>query len=123
MIDEYAEKSSDDLFSGIKLKLGITTLEEIEKGKEFIKKIGKWLIFDRNDNFYMIVNSELKNYEIPAQTISGIKCYNMNDPLYWYLNKKTKEIYNVEVKKDYATEVIDYLFPKKVKGFWDFKKN
>lgn len=39
IIDEYAEKSSDNLFSGIKLKLGITTLEEIEKEKGFIKKL------------------------------------------------------------------------------------
>lgn len=123
MINEYAEKSSDKLFSGIKLKLGFTTLEEIEKEKKFIKKIGKWLIFDRNDDYYMIINSELKDYEIPTETMNGIKCYNMNDPVYWYLNKKTKEIYNTK-PKPYAEEVIDYLFPKKVKlkGFLDFLK-
>lgn len=61
----------------------------------------------------MIVNSEPKSYEISTQTISGIKCYDMNDPVYWYLNKKTKEIYNT-TPKPYAEEVIDYLFPKKV---------
>lgn len=145
IFEDYALKSENDLYSGIKLKLGKITMEDIEKNPNFIKKIGNWLVFDRNENFYIVVNANPVKYEIPYKSL-GSSAWNMNNPLYWYINKKTKKNYK-EVKID-NTQILNEIEPKlevpksqpkateapvespkitepkksKIKRFWDFMK-
>lgn len=114
IMDEYAIKSNDDVYLGIKLKLGKITLDDITKIKKYVGKVGKWLIFDRNDNYYLMINSELgESYEIPLRTLDKV-IYGMENPMYWYLEKKTHKVFGDidkqnSAKLTYSKEVIDYI--------------
>lgn len=118
-------------------------MDEIEKNDRYITKIGKWLVFNRNTNYYMMVNSELNNYQLTTETLKN-QYYDMTDPMYWYLEKETGKTYR-EIQFEGVNDVINDLFKyeksksndkgdidefadktepieKKVKGFWDFLK-
>ena len=114
------------------------TLEEIKNKKtrsgkkQFITKIGKWLIYDRNEHYYLIVNTDVDEIEIPTFTINKTN-FGMENPMAWYLDKSIMKPWKLP-KKKYQKEVIDYINSiekenttekenkKKVKGFWDFFK-
>ncbi len=139
ILDEYALKSDDILYVGIKLKKGKITEEEIVKSKQFIGKVDKWLVFDRNDNWYLVVNTQIPTYQLPVYTINDRK-YDMDNPLYFYVSKEDYRIYNTDksVSDKYSNGVINLLKKinkknqpkpeekkpeeKKVRGFWDFFK-
>lgn len=153
LIDK-AKKCDNILYSGIKLRNNLMTMEEIEKNKKFIKKVGKWLIFDRNKNYYLIVNSLEgdKEVSIPTKSRNGMVQDDMENPMYWYLEKESFFTCTVSTRgyrptKDYHELVIDFLknykpeeeakpeenkteidiksepeSEKKVKGFFDFLK-
>lgn len=125
----YTEKSDDQFYSGVKLKNNLTTIEEIEKNERFLKKIGKWLVFDRNSNYYLIVNTleDDDKLFIPSHTLVKGN-YEMENPMCWYLDKKTMKPWKSNTR-DFHQVVIDNLKsdnkyievrdePKKVKGFF-----
>lgn len=140
ILEDYAMRSNDTLFSGIYLSKGKLTEDEVKLNKNYINKIGKWLIFDRNTDFYQVVNTDTSGYEVPSYTMKR-KSFEMNNPMYFYVNKQTYKVYNTD-KSDsdrYSGEVIGYLRElnkpeikvepkvkvepkKKVRGFWDFLK-
>lgn len=138
IIFDYIREKNDIYFDGIKLKNNMITLEEIKNKKarsgkkQFITKIGKWLIYDRNEHYYLIVNTDVDEIEIPTFTINKTN-FGMENPMAWYLDKSTMKPWKLP-KKKYQKEVIDYINSiekenttekenkKKVKGFWDFFK-
>jgi len=116
IFEEYALESTSRLYCGVKLLLQKITEDEIIKYPGFIKKIGQWFIFDHNDNYYLIVNSNpIDGYQIPTKTLKS-ECWEMENPTYWYLYKKTNKPY--KVSGDYTKEVID-SFKVKKKRFWE----
>ena len=142
LLEDYALKSDNTLYYGVKLKLGQITEQDVVSHSKFIKRIGNWFIFDHNKGWYKIVNADPKRYEIPTQS-KNAKCWGMGQPLYFYVEKdrnSSNPVYNTKREdwKDYATEVISYLREKdkpveepkqepkpeekKVRGFWDFLK-
>ena len=123
-------------------KLYKLTEEDIKSKKEFITKIGKWLVFDRNSNFYQVVNTDTNSYEVPGYTLTE-RCFEMGNPMYFYINKENYSVYNTHKSDsdEYALDIISYLrdmnkppeaepepepptpdTKKKVRGFWDFIK-
>lgn len=136
------KSDKDDIyFDGIKLANGLKTLEDIKSNSIFLKKVGKWIIFNRN-KYYLIVNSELGDFEIPTHTKVKYNC-EMKNPMAWYLNKETfRPQSNSYVRvRDFHREVMDAIESerlgmkpkvepsveklkedtnKKVGGFWDF---
>ena len=134
ILEDYAMKSNDTLFSGIYLSKGKLTKDEVKSNKNYINKVGKWIIFDRNTDFYQVVNTDTSSYEVPSYTMKK-KSFEMNNPMYFYVNKQTYKVYNTD-KSDsdrYSGSVIGYLRElnkpevkvepkKKVRGFWDFLK-
>jgi hypothetical protein len=127
IILDFAKESNNEYFDGLKLANNLISMDDIEKNKKFIKKVDKWLIYDRNDNYYMIVNTDVKNeYEIPSETLLYIN-NNINNPLVWYIDKKNLKS-NIK-EKEFQIEVLDYYLKsikksdnKRVKGFWSFLK-
>lgn len=148
IMEEYAKKSTDNLYSGIKLKLGILSIDEIKKSEKFVMQVDNWIVFSRNKDYYIVVNSNPKDYNVP--TISFGKCqYDIDeDPLFFYLGKNDLVPVSVAVRpikvQPFHKKVIDGLKlskekpkteidnqdfkdserpeEKKVKGFWDFLK-
>lgn len=133
LILDYAKRMDDVLFDGIKVHNNLMTLEDVEKRKQFVKKIDNWLIFNRNKNFYLIVNLDIESgIEVTSISKNGVN-NDMKNPFAWYLDKKTMRPYDSKIK-DIQKPVIEYLKSsngdeednkedRKVKGFWSFLKN
>lgn len=151
IILDYIKDKNDFYFDGIKLKNNMITLEEVMSKKRFLGQFGKWLIFDRNDNYYLIVNTDVDEIQIMSSTLVTTN-YEMDNPMAWYLDKKTMDIWKPSTVnmplKDFHKEVIRYVKDtfikkqdeikpepiivnikedpeekgKKVGGFWDFIK-
>lgn len=151
IILDYIKDKDDFYFDGIKLKNNMITLEEVMSKKRFLGQFGKWLIFDRNDNYYLIVNTDVDEIQIMSSTLVTTN-YEMDNPMAWYLDKKTMDIWKPSTVnmslKDFHKEVIRYVKDtfikkqdeikpepiivnikedpeekgKKVGGFWDFIK-
>ena len=144
LIDKYALKSNDLLYHGIKLQNGNITKDEIINNKQYLGKVGKWLVYDRNENWYLVVNTETPTYQLPIHTLIDKK-YDMDNPMYFYVSREDYKIYNTDksISDVYSTDVIDFLRnlkhksifsreedkrpekpepKKKVRGFWDFFK-
>ena len=129
IFEDYAKKSTNRLYSGIKLKLGILSIDEIKSDDAFIKQIDDWLVFNRNSEYYIVVNSKPNNYYLPTFTLSNSALDIKDDPIFFYLRKKDlKPVSNLVTDlpiHPYHQKVIDVLKePKnpKVKSFWNFKK-
>jgi len=135
IFEDYVRRSNSDLYLGVKLKLGLTTLEQIKERKKFITTIDKWMVFDRNENYYLVVNSNPDQYSVPTLTFKQAQEDIDKEPVFFYLNKSTLVPHSRQGKsipiRDYHKLVIDGLKggskqedPKAVKSFWDFfKKN
>ena len=146
MLEEYATKSDNELYMGVKLKLGKISLDEVKKLKKYVTTIDNWMVFDRNDNYYLIVNTNIDTYQLPLETLDK-QHFEMGNPMYWYLEKNTGKSY--KVKFEGMNDIINDIFEfeenkgnikddidvfddsekqevkpetKKVKGFWDFLK-
>ena len=135
IFEDYVRRSNSDLYLGVKLTLGLTTLEQIKERKKFITTIDKWMVFDRNENYYLVVNSNPDQYSVPTLTFKQAQEDIDKEPVFFYLNKSTLVPHSRQGKsipiRDYHKLVIDGLKggskqedPKAVKSFWDFfKKN
>lgn len=156
IIFDYIKDKDDIYFDGIKLKNNMITLEDVKNRttksgrKQFAGQFGKWLVYDRNKNYYLIVNTDVDDIEVQSMTINKLND-DMDNPMAWYLDKKTmkpwKSKMSTATTKDYHIEVIDYIKSnllkeeeqeepkqepkqelkeqpkdKKVKSFWNFFK-
>ena len=133
IFEDYAKRSDNELYLGVKLKLGLTTLDQIKERRKFITTIDKWIIFDRNENYYLVVNSNPEKYSIPTLTFAQAQEEIDEDPVFFYLSKSTLTPHSRQSKsitiRDYHKLIIDGLKgqskqedPKSVKSFWDFLK-
>ncbi len=115
IFEDYALKSDDILYYGVKFKLGKMTIEEIELSSDFVRKIGKWAIFNRNDNYYIAINMELGDtYNISTKNLSFETNDSLSDPFFFYIDKKTKQI-NCLNNKSITDAVVKELFAKEQK--------
>ncbi len=136
ILEEIKNGLDDEYYSGIELMTGTKTIDDIKSNKRFVTQIGDWLVFNRNDNYYLVVNTNIEDeLDIPSTTLSK-KNYDMKNPIAWYLEKKTMKPYKAKVE-DCHQLVIDGLNKfnkvvntddkkddkKKVNGFLDFLKN
>lgn len=93
--DWATEHPNDPVYFGIRLKLGLMTMDEIKANSKFICLVGKWAIFDRNNNYYQVVNTTNTEYQVPCKTLNS---YNteMDDPMYFYISKSDLSIASVK---------------------------
>ncbi len=138
LIENYARKSSSNIYLGIKLKLGEIKIDDVEKVQEFIEEIDNWLIFDHNKKYYLCVNSNPNKYSIPARTLIQENFDIHKDPLYYYIEKdKLKPVAWISDLpiRDHHKKVIEFLKSwgkepdkdkdkdkKGIKRFWNFRK-
>lgn len=130
IITNFAKKDRSSIYAGILLNSGDVTMDQVEKTKSFIKKVGKWLIFEI-ESHYQVVNTDVSDFQIPTFSLNS-ESHDMENPAFFYIEKDLMSLYKIRNgdHEGYSKEVIDYLkslrkevkdIPqKKVKGFWDF---
>lgn len=123
ILENYVKTCDSNYYLGIKLKLNLITMEDIEKNKKFIKKVNDWLIFD-DGSYYLIINTLENKKEINfyKYTLNGFVDSD-EEVLCWHLRKDDlKPILNKKIK-DYQIPVTNSFKLKSIKKFIDFKKN
>lgn len=60
LFEDYAKESSNEIYYGVKLKLGLITIDDIKKDEDFIDIVDNWIIFNRNDKYLSVM---VKNIE------------------------------------------------------------
>lgn len=102
-ITEYVQEERNVSYIGISLKLGLITIDDVKNIKEFILQVGKWLVFYWNSDYYMVVDTEPKDYVIPVMDLYGNEYWSNSKnpdvlPIFYFID--SKKIENVEVKID-----------------------
>lgn len=130
---KHCEEERDIIYSGIKLKNNLIQINDIEKIDQFIKIVDNWIIFNRNKNYYLMVNTleNVNELQIPSYTLYKGN-HDMDNPAYWYLDKRTMKPWKSPIR-DFHQKIIDNIINddsiikekpevKKVGKFWDFFK-
>lgn len=133
-LKDYVNHKVNLSYIGIKIKLGLLKIEDALKLKSFKFKVGKWLVYDWNDNFYMVVDSEIDQIILPLtfRDKSGWRTYwaskEGKSSIFYLIDKREKKTYmstEYEIHKgildsDENKEILNKLFPKTsiFKKFW-----
>lgn len=134
LVNEYVKNPTNIAYIGVKIKLGVQTMEYAKSLSGFITLVGKWLVCHWNKDYYIVIDSEPKSFRLPV--MDNLGNLNWNDPN----EKETPSFYLVD-KESFISdkfnrppeydEIIKYLKQlskpkkeiepeKKVKSFWDF---
>ena len=136
VVGEYVKNPTNIAYVGIKIKLGLITLEEAIKDEDFITQVGKWLVFHWNKDYYIVIDSNTSAAKLPVMdTLGNLYWDDPNDnetPSFYLIDKElfTSEKFNKPPEHDEILKQLKELNtsnepkvtnePKKVKGFWDF---
>ena len=135
------EHKNEILYFGIRLQLKLMNIDEIKSHPKFIKLVDdKWAIFNRNENYFLVINITNTEYQVPCMSIDSHNS-NMDDPMYFYIDKKTllpidsitskpmgvKDFQNpiIEEVKIYLNSIQNKTIEepkKKISKFWNFPK-
>jgi len=102
-ITEYVQVPRNTSYIGIRIKLGLITVEQAKDNPQFILQVGKWLVFYWNDDHYIVVDTEPQDYVIPVMDLYGNEYWSNNEkmdilPIFYFID--SKKIENVDVKID-----------------------
>jgi len=129
LFEDYAKESSNEIYYGMKLKLGLITIDDIKKDEDFVDIVDNWIIFNRNDKYLSVVNSNPIEYHIGSTSFTKEQFdFEEEEPIFFYLKKESLKPVSGWLIKDlpirsYHQKVIDVLnskSDKKVKSFWNF---
>jgi hypothetical protein len=132
LINEYIKIPSNIAFIGLRLKSELISMEEVKLFEDFINKVGKWLVFHWNENYYIVIDSEPKSYNLPVMDSFANLYWNDNSidkltPSFYLIDKETLKCdeFNAPPEHDEIIKQLEGLNikenpKKKVKGFWDF---
>jgi hypothetical protein len=118
-LNDYVQKPQNVSYSGIRLKLGLTTVDELKKDEDFVLQVGKWLVFHWNKDYFIAIDSEPGEYVLPVMDLAGNEYWTNHDserellPMFYYIDKE--KISNSEVKLDTpeSKEILRQLSGKK----------
>jgi len=103
-LNDYVQKPQNISYCGIRLKLGLTTVDKLKENEDFILQVGKWLVFHWNKDYYIAIDSEPSEYVLPVMDLVGNEYWTNHNserellPMFYYIDKEKLE--NSEVKLD-----------------------
>jgi hypothetical protein len=102
-ITEYVQVPRNTSYIGIRIKLGLITVEQAKDNPQFLLQVGKWLVFYWNDEHYIVVDTEPQDYVIPVMDLYGNEYWSNSEkidvlPIFYFID--SKKIKNVDVMID-----------------------
>lgn len=117
IIEDYASRSNNEIWHGVNIKKGVITIDDVKKHSDLVTIIDdKWGVYDRSNNYYVVVNLNPTVYQLPSMSLpinnKGKEeyCYDMTEPLFWYLSKDNMKPYMV--KFEGMNDIVDKLNKK-----------
>lgn len=95
-------------YIGLRIKFGFLKEEEIKTG--FIFKVGKWAIFEWNENNHIVVNLKIDAINLPAININGKESWG-TEPCFYFVNISKNEN-EIELDTEESKEILRLLKEK-----------
>lgn len=143
-IIKYINEPRSAQYIGMRIKLGFITLEQAIDNPAYVCKYNNWLVYNWNDSYYIVVNSDPKDFIFPTTDTSLNFYWNSkefkNKPIFYLVDKsnmksdfKTDELGGVVKAIESVRKPVEKKIEKpvekpaekqtpKVGGFWDFIK-
>lgn len=118
-LNDYVQKPRNVSYCGIRLKLGLTTVDELKKDEDFVLQVGKWLVFEWNDDYFIAVDSEPGEYVLPVMDLAGNEYWTSHDsernllPMFYYIDKEKMKNASVSINTTESQEILRQLSGKK----------
>ena len=103
-LNDYVQNPQNVSYIGMRIKLGLITVEQAKENPQFFLQVGKWLVFHWNKDYYIAIDSEPGEYVLPVMDLVGNEYWTNSDsekkllPMFYYIDKEKLE--NSEVKLD-----------------------
>jgi hypothetical protein len=113
-ITEYVQVPRNTSYIGIRIKLGLITVEQAKDNPQFILQVGKWLVFYWNDEHYIAVDTEPGDYVIPVMDLYGNEYWSNNEkkdilPIFYFIDSKKIENVDVMIDTPESQEILRQL--------------
>jgi hypothetical protein len=118
-INEYVQQPQNVSYIGIKIKLGLLTVEKAKENPAFLLQVGKWLVFEWNDDYFIAVDSEPGEYVLPVMDLAGNEYWTSHGsernllPMFYYIDKEKISNSGVKLDTPESKEILRQLSGKK----------
>lgn len=118
-LNDYVQKPQNISYSPIRLKLGLTTVDELKKNEDFVLQVGKWLVFHWNKDYFITIDSEPGDYVLPVMDLAGNEYWTSHDsekellPMFYYIDKEKISNSGVKLDTPESKEILRQLSGKK----------
>ena len=118
-LNDYVQQPQNISYSSIRLKLGLTTVDELKKNEDFVLQVGKWLVFHWNESYYISIDSEPSQYVLPVMDLAGNEYWTNHSsekaltPMFYYIDKEKMKNSDVELDTAESKEILRQLSVKK----------
>ena len=118
-LNEYVQQPQNVSYIGIKIKLGLLTVEKAKENPAFLLQVGKWLVFEWNDDYFIAVDSEPGEYVLPVMDLAGNEYWTNHSsektltPMFYYIDKEKIKNSAVELDTHESKEILRQLSGKK----------
>lgn len=111
-IKDFVQNKRNTSYVGIRIKLGLTTKEIVRENPSFVTEVGQWFVFNWNDDYYIVVDTEIKKIFIPLINIKGEEFWNDEDgnlPSFYFIDKNKMENAGVKIDTPESNEILRQL--------------
>lgn len=114
---EYVKNPQNVSYIGMRINLGLLTLEQAKENVQFILQVGKWLVFNWNDDYYISVDSQPSEYVLPTMDLAGNIHWTHSSKkerktIFYFIDKKTIKNSDVELDTTESQEILRQLSDK-----------
>jgi len=85
ILNRQAAESKDLIWIGLRIKLGLSSLNDVDNSKKLLYRNDKWAVFD-TDDFWVVCNLQVDNVQLVQQSFKSMNA-SLPDPLFFYLKK------------------------------------
>jgi len=85
ILNRQANESKALCWAGLRIKLGLTSLDDIDKHENLFFRNDKWAVFD-TDNFWVVVNLQIDKPQLVQDSLVTSNM-ELTDPMFFYLKK------------------------------------
>jgi hypothetical protein len=114
-LKDFVQDKRNTSYVGIRIKLGLTTKEKVRENPSLVTEVGQWFVFNWNDDYYIVVDSELKSINIPIINLKGDEFWNDekgNISSFYFIDKSKMENAGVKIDTPESNEILRQLREK-----------
>jgi len=112
IMSEYVSQPRNVCYSGLRVKFGHNTKEKFKEHEDFITEVGKWFVYEWNDDFFIVVDSNPEKISIPVINSKGEEFWTDKEgnlPIFYFVDAKTIKNAGVTIETEESKEILRQL--------------